>query len=58
MIRLAIAWAALAAAGALFTLARASFPGHRALLMMVPLPAAAGLGIVGMGWVVAHGAEW
>jgi hypothetical protein len=43
------AWAFCSVAGGLATLAYPSVPGQRALLVILPLPAAAGLGIVWIG---------
>ena len=43
------AWALCSAAGGLATLANPALPGPRALLVILPFPAAAGLGIV---WIV------
>lgn len=43
------AWALCSVAGGLATLANPALPGPRALLVILPLPAAAGLGIV---WIV------
>ena len=44
--RAGLAWALCSAAGGLATQVHPSVPGHRALLVILPLPAAAGLGIV------------
>jgi hypothetical protein len=46
--RVGLAWGICSVAGGLATLLRPSLPGFRALLVILPLPAAAGLGMV---WV-------
>jgi hypothetical protein len=48
--RAGVAWVLCATVWGLATLVVSSLPGHRALLVVLPLPAAAGLGIV---WVAA-----
>ena len=53
MCRLGLGWMAVSLGGALLGLAVASFPGHRALLIALPIPVAMGLGAVGaIGLVV------
>ena len=45
--RLGLAWLVVTLAGSALTLFDPSFPGHRALLLALPLPIAAGLGVSG-----------
>ena len=53
LVLLGIAWLTVSAVGGLLAMREPTFPGHRALGMAVPLPALAGLGIVGIALVVS-----
>ncbi len=53
---LGVAWTAVSAVGGLVAVAWPSFPGHRALAIILPLAALAGLGIVGVA-LVARGSK-
>jgi hypothetical protein len=52
LIRLGIAWIVSCGAGGLLTLIHKSFPGHRAVLMLVPLPVLASMGVVGVALAI------
>jgi hypothetical protein len=54
VIRAGSAWALCSVAGGLATLANPSLPGPRALLVILPLPAAAALGIVAIVRTLSH----
>ncbi len=46
--RLGLGWLAVCLGGALIGAVRASFPGHRALMVALPLPVVSGLGMAGV----------
>jgi hypothetical protein len=48
-----VAWTAASATGGLVAIARPSFPGHRAVGVLLPLPAMTALGIVGIALAIA-----
>jgi hypothetical protein len=52
---LGVAWLTVSAVGGLVALADPTFPGHRALGVILPLPAMAGLGIVGLSLAIGGG---
>lgn len=49
---LGLAWLALSVVGGILALRDPTLPGHRALGVIVPLPAMAGLGVVGIGLAI------
>lgn len=53
---LGVAWAVVSALGGLITITRPSFPGHRALGVILPLAALTGLGIVGIALAIGGSA--
>lgn len=56
LIRAALAWTAVSVSGAVLGGLDPGFPGHRALLVALPLPAAAGLGLAGLAvWIARVG---
>jgi len=50
---LGVAWLTASVVGGLLSVRDPTFPGHRALGMIIPLPALAGLGIVGIALAVS-----
>jgi hypothetical protein len=51
---LGVAWVTVSAVGGLVAVGDPTIPGHRALGMILPLPAMAGLGIVGIALVIVR----
>jgi hypothetical protein len=55
LIHLGVAWAAVSVAGWLAAVAWPSFPGHRALGIILPIAALAGMGVVGVAMAIDDG---
>ncbi len=55
LMRATVSWVAVTVVAGLLAWLDPRIPGHRVLLVALPLPAAAGLGLVGMGDAIARG---